>query len=404
MFKLFFCCLFAVSAVLICPNVAAQQDDSANIHAYSTNGEYEPGVLEVVELLQAGRLEHALEKADSHLAKFPKSQIGHLLRADILQSMATGLVEVGEQSSIPQKNLDGLKHQLRNRWIHKTFEEQDIHSKVPASVISMGDHSHVLVADMPNGRLYVYQNVNGDPHLVKDYYLTVGSQGYGKEVEGDNKTPVGVYEINDFIEGKKLPDLYGKGAFPVNYPNRFDRYLKRTGYGIWLHGTPSDTYARSPWASEGCFVLSNDDLLDIGQYLSVENKTPVVLSDAIEWLPLDELKQRRAMYLKVLEEWRADWESLDVNALVAHYASKDFNFGRGNYASWLKRKRNVNKAKTFVQVQLKVDSLFSYPGQQDMVVVKFKQQYLSNDFASATEKLQYWERGSDGRWKIIYEG
>jgi len=404
MFKLFFCCLFAISAVLICPNAVAQQDDSAKIHAYSTNGEYEPGVLKVVELLQAGQLEHALEKADSHLAKFPKSKIGHLLRADILQSMATGLVEVGEQSSIPQKNLDGLKHQLRNRWIHRTFELQDIHSKVPASVISMGDHSHVLVADMPNGRLYVYQNVNGDPHLVKDYYLTVGSQGYGKEVEGDNKTPVGVYEINDFIEGKKLPDLYGKGAFPVNYPNRFDRYLKRTGYGIWLHGTPSDTYARSPWASEGCFVLSNDDLLDIGQYLSVENRTPVVLSDAIEWLPLEELKQRRAMYLKVLEEWRADWESLDVNALVAHYAKQDFNFGRGNYANWLKRKRNVNKAKTFVQVQLDVDSLFSYPGQQDMFVVKFKQQYLSNDFASATEKLQYWARDPDGRWKIIYEG
>ena len=396
--------LFSILMMGVDAVVRAQTDTDINLHAVNANDGYEPDVLEIIEYLQAGKLDIALKKSDAHLAKFPKSQIGHLLRADILQGMATGLTEIGAQSALPETNLKGLKHQLRNRWIHKSQQGQNSHSKIPASLIALGDHPYVLVADMPNGRLYVYQNFNGEPRLVRDYYLTVGSEGFGKQHEGDNKTPVGVYEINDFIEGKKLPDLYGKGAFPVNYPNRFDRYLKRTGYGIWLHGTPSDTYARSPWASEGCFVLSNDDLLDISQYVSAEKRTPVVLSDGIQWVAFDELKQRRNDYLAVVEKWRKDWESLDVDAMVANYAEQDFNFGKGNYDNWLRRKKDVNNTKTFVQVQVKINSLFAYPGKDNMFVVKFKQQYLSNDFSSAAEKLQYWRRENDGSWKIIYEG
>ena len=400
MFILLCTLLMGVNAI-----VCAQVNEGAeSLHAYKANDGYEPQVLEIIEALQAGKLDLALKIADAHLANFPKSQIGHLLRADILQGMATGLTDIGAQSALPESNLNGLKHQLKNRFLHKAHAQNDRHKQIPASLVALGQHDYVLVADMLYGRLYVYKNVNGDPLLVRDYYVSVGSEGFGKQVEGDNKTPVGVYKFNDFIEGKKLPDLYGKGAFPVNYPNRFDRYLKRTGYGIWLHGTPSDTYARSPWASEGCFVLSNDDLLDIGQYINVEQGTPVVLSDGIEWLDISELKERRSSYLAVIEKWRKDWESLDIDAMVAHYAQQDFNFGKGSFETWKKRKTEINSSKVFVQVQLEIESLFSYPGKDDMFVVNFRQNYLSNNFSSAANKMQYWKRGEDGSWKILYEG
>lgn len=400
-----FICLFLALLIDARMAVRAQVDEQTeSLHAFTANDGYEPQVLEIIETLQAGKLDEALAKADTHLGYFPKSKIGHLLRADILQSMATGLSDIGAQSVLPESNLDGLKHQLKNRWLHKSHEQQNRHVQVPASLVALGQHSHVLVADMLHGRLYVYKNENGDPRLVRDYYLSVGSAGFGKQIEGDNKTPVGVYQFNDFIEGKKLPDLYGKGAFPVNYPNRFDRYLNRTGYGIWLHGTPSDTYARSPWASEGCFVLSNDDLLDIAQYISVEKGTPVVLSDGINWLSLEELNNRRTSYLAIIEKWRQDWESLNIDAMVAHYAEQDFNFGKGSFDSWQKRKREINNSKVFVQIQLEIESLFSYPGKDDMFVVKFRQSYLSNNFASVTDKMQYWRRSEGGDWKILYEG
>lgn len=383
-------------------NTAVAQSDLGAVHALNVNDDYEPEVVEVISLIQSGNLPKALVAVDSHLKDFPKSRVGHFLRADILTAMSAPLLTAGE--GVDAELGEGFRHQIRNRWKHANAEPVDIHTRFPSNLIDLGQHPFVVVADMPEGRLYVYQNLKGKPHLIRDYYMSVGSAGYGKQTEGDNKTPIGVYNVNRYIEGKALPDLYGKGAFPVNYPNRFDRYRKRTGYGIWLHGTPSSTYARSPWASEGCFVLSNDDLLDIAQYISADRRTPVILSDTIEWLSITELEQRRAKYLSVLAKWKTDWESLNTQAYLQHYSQEVFNLGKGKYQPWAKRKVQVNLGKTFVQVDFELQSLFLYPGEQDMFVVKYRQRYLSNNYSGEASKEQYWKRDGAGDWKIIYEG
>ena len=388
-------------------NAALQEPPASNvssIHAYAANGDYEPALLSIIQALQLGQLSQAVNLSNAHLEAFPKSQVGHFLKAEALLAMTNGLSSIGAKSTVPKASLDGLKHQIKNRLRHASKQDEVSHRKIPSSLLDIGDHPFVVVADMPEGRLYLYENVAGKPKLLRDYYMTVGAAGYGKNVEGDNKTPIGVYQINRYIEGRALPDLYGKGAFPVNYPNRYDRFLKRTGYGIWLHGTPSDTYARSPWASEGCFVLSNDDLLDVGQYVSAEAKTPVILSDTIEWLTPSELDQRKASLLTVLEQWRLDWESLDTARYISHYQASEFNFGKGRYAVWKKRKKTINEAKIFVQINMELQSLFAYPGEKDMFVVKFKQYYLSDNYSGESIKEQYWKRNKLGQWRIIYEG
>lgn len=363
---------------------------------------YENQIIDIVELINQGHLTNALAQTEQHLKQFPKSRVGFLLKADILKAMSSPLAKVGDGIN-NDKGRDGLKQQLKNRWNHYSGSSSPNHQKVPANLIDMGQHAHVIVADMAVGRLYLYKNNNNQPKLVRDYYLTVGSQGYGKQVEGDNKTPIGVYSIYRHIPGAELPDLYGKGAYPVNYPNRYDRALKRTGYGIWLHGTPSDTYARSPWASEGCFVLSNNDLLDIEQYIDVKTQTPVILSDVIEWISVEELNQRRKQLLATFWQWQQDWESLDTERYLSHYSTENFNFGREKIDNWAARKRAVNLAKTFVQVDIKIKDLFVYPDQKEMFVVRYTQRYLSNNYVGEAEKEQYWQKDKSGKWKIIYE-
>ncbi|NND00193.1 MAG: L,D-transpeptidase family protein [Gammaproteobacteria bacterium] len=365
---------------------------------------YEPAVLAIIDLIQAGKLNQALTLADRHVAEFPKSRIGHLLKGDILLAMSSQLHQVGELVDTQSEALDGLKHQLRNRWRHLQDYSETSRKYVPASLVDMGNHKYVIVTDLKAGRLYLYENQHDRPILVRDYYLTVGAAGYGKEITGDKKTPVGVYSIYEYIEPQKLPDRYGKGAFPVNYPNRFDKYRQRTGYGIWLHGSPSDTYARSPWASDGCFVLSNDDLLDIEQYIDVQTRTPVILSDTIDWISVEQLQLQRNRFLGILESWKRDWESLDTAAYLAHYSKDNFNFGKASFTRWADRKKQVNDAKTFIQVDLDIKSLFVYPGEQDMFVVQYRQKYLSNNYAGEVNKEQYWQRDKQGQWKIIYEG
>lgn len=392
-------CWLLVLSLLVLPSALAEQE-----HEVRAGEGYERALIAVIDAIEQQDLALGLQRIDAHLKIFPKSREGHLLRADILQAMAGEITGFGQHELVAPKKLAGFKHQFNNRLKHIARDANSVHSLMPSNLIVLGEHKHVIVADMNNGRLYLYQNKNGKPQLIRDYYLTIGAAGFGKEVEGDNRTPVGVYEINRHIEGRALPDLYGKGAFPVNYPNRYDRYLKRTGYGIWLHGTPSSTYARSPWASEGCFVLSNDDLLDIGQYISVAERTPVILSDQIEWLDDAQFEERKSVYMAIIEQWKNDWERLDVSAYLSHYSKENFNFGSDQYLSWAKRKHAVNKAKTFVQLDLDVQSLFLYPGDKDMFVVKYKQRYLSNNYSGEADKEQYWQRNSDGQWQIIYEG
>ncbi|MEM7358005.1 MAG: L,D-transpeptidase family protein [Pseudomonadota bacterium] len=377
---------------------------SINASAQNSGVAYEAEVLAIVTAIQNGDLEQALQLAEQHVEAVPKSRIGHLLKADILLAMSSVPVDIGARSDLPSEALHGLKQQIKNRWRHLKETSAMLDNKVPASLLDIGKHKHVIVTDMEAGRLYLYRNGEKYPELVRDYYLSVGSQGFGKELEGDNKTPVGVYSIYKHIEGKELPDLYGKGAYPVNYPNRFDRSRKRTGYGIWLHGTPSNTYARAPWASEGCFVLSNDDLLDIEQFIDVDERTPVILADSIEWISLAELDTRRKQFMSILSSWKQDWESLNTNAYLDHYSQEQFNFSGKGFRPWASRKQQINRSKTFVQIDLDIESLFLYPGEEDMFIVQYKQRYLSNNYAGETNKEQYWQRNKRGRWKIIYEG
>ena len=371
---------------------------------------YESTVVDIVERIKQGDLAKALQMTEQHLTKFPKSRTGHLLRADILQAMVSNPTVLTGQAKVQSnytgekaETAEGIAQQIKNRWAHHSRDLGVSHSKVPASLIDMGRHDYVMVSDMKAGRLYLYRNKQGLPELVSDYYLSVGSAGYGKEVEGDNRTPIGVYSIYQHIPGSELPDLYGKGAYPVNYPNLYDRAKQRTGYGIWLHGTPSNTYARSPLSSEGCFVLSNDDLIEIEQYIDVENRTPVVLADEIEWISTDELKVRRTQLTRAIDAWKADWESLNTSAYLKHYSKEKFNFGTEEFQPWAKRKQQVNAGKTFIQVDLQIDSLFLYPGVKDMFVVQYQQRYLSNNYVGAAQKEQYWQRDSDGQWKIVFE-
>lgn len=201
-----------------------------------------------------------------------------------------------------------------------------------------------------------------------------------------------------------MPDLYGSGAFPVDYPNKVDHWRNRTGYGIWLHGTPSDTYNRAPLSSEGCFVLSNADYDEVATYMRQVEKPRVLLLDKINWLTEEEHQEKRKQYLQLVNQWAESWESLDTNKYSEFYDQENFNFGKTDFESWLTRKKTVNSNKSFIQLNLQLQSMYAYPGEKDMLAFDFKQHYLSDNFQSESDKTIYWKKDKNGKWKIIYEG
>ena len=260
---------------------------------------------------------------------------------------------------------------------------------------------HVLVVDSRRSRLYVFANDAGRARLVADYYVTLGKNGMEKTREGDQKTPVGVYHVTGNLPRSKLTDFYGAGAFPINYPNEWDRRLGRKGHGIWLHGVPSDVYSRPPRASDGCIVLANPDLESVGRAVQV-GTTPVIIADEIEWSDAAAVEAERSSLGEALERWRADWQSRDTERYLAHYSQR-FSSASQDYRAWAEHKRAVNAAKRWIEVGLSEVAMFRHPRERDVVEVSFAQAYRSDRLSNTMRKRQYWIR-EDGAWKILYEG
>ena len=130
--------------------------------------------------------------------------------------------------------------------------------------------------------------------------------------------------------------------------------------------------------------------------------TPVIISNSIEWLSLDDWQNERSALQKNIDEWRKDWESKDTNRYLKHY-SKKFQTKDQNLEQFSQQKRQVNAGKEWIKVKLSNLSMFRNPGKEELVIVSFEQDYQSNNLNNQMKKRQYWIR-EDGDWKIIFEG
>jgi len=355
----------------------------------------------VLQAIETNRIDLALQRVESLIAAHPNFRLAHLIRGDLLLARARPLQTFGNVAkTVPPGQLDDLRAEALVRL--RALRERPENGRLPRAVMQLHpSQKHALLVDSRRSRLYVFENAGGRPRYLADYYVSLGKRGVAKVREGDQKTPVGVYHVTANLPRSKLTDFYGAGAFPINYPNEWDRRLARTGYGIWLHGTPPDTYSRPPRASDGCIVLANPDLLSVGRYVQV-GMTPVIIAQEIEWVDAGTLEAERSSLAAALDQWRRDWESRDTARYLAHY-SPTFRAGQQGLAEWAAHKRAVNASKAWIRVGISEVSMLRYPEQGDFVVVSFRQAYHSSNLNNTMRKRQYWKK-EDGRWRILYEG
>ena len=367
---------------------------------YSDSG-LEPQLAKILSEIEGNRLESALQLTEPLLNQYPTFRLGHLIKGDVLLARSKPISTFGNASNAPQEKLSDLRDEAIVRL--KAYRDRSAAADyVPRYLLQMqSDQKNAIVVDTQKSRLYLYQNDNGRPRFVADYYISHGKLGAEKMREGDKKTPVGVYHVTSSLSPKKVGDFYGTGAFPINYPNEWDKRQGRNGHGIWLHGTPSDTFSRPPKASDGCVVLSNVDLDSLAKNLQI-GLTPVIISNSVEWLTLDDWQNERTTLNNKIEEWRKDWESRDIDRYLKHYSTK-FTSGKQSLEQFAIQKRQVNSGKSWIKVKLANLSMFRNPGKDELVVVTFEQDYQSNNLSNQMKKSQYWIR-EDSTWKIVFEG
>lgn len=382
--------------VLACaPNVASSAADSS---VHLTDPDTALGA--VIMDIERSRLDSALDKIDAIIAAYPNFRLAYLIRGDLLLARTKPLTTFGDSPDAPPDKLADLREEAAARL--KAYRNRPPSNYVPRYLLQMEpEQKYAVVVDTERARLYIYQNDNGRPRFVADYYISHGKLGAEKIREGDKRTPIGVYHVTANLPRQKLSDFYGNGAFPISYPNEWDRQQGRDGHGIWLHGTPSDTYSRPPRASDGCVVLTNRDLDALANYLQI-GLTPVIISNSVEWLSVSDWAAERSSLNRQIEAWRKDWESRDVERYLSHY-SHSFRNNEGGFDRWAEQKRAVAAGKKWIKVNLDKVSVFRSPGKEDLVVVTFEQDYRSNNLSNVLKKRQYWLK-EGGRWKIVYEG
>lgn len=383
-------------ALLLC-GVAAGLMAAAAPAAFAQSAEEQ--LRRVLGTVAEGRLNAALGDLDRLIERHPNFRLAHLVRGDLLLARAKPLKGLGDTGHAAPDKLDELRAEALARL--QAAREAPAPGTVPRHLLALAPaQAHAIVVDATRSRVYVYENNSGEPRLVADYYSTLGKRGIDKLREGDQKTPLGVYHVTSMIPGAKLPDLYGWGAFPINYPNDWDRRAGKTGYGIWLHGVPAENYARAPRASDGCIALANDEIAELAKRVR-PGATPVVIAERVDWVTPGQLRAERERFMRQLEAWRTDWESRDAQKYLSHYA-REFRAGATDLATWSAHKRRVNAAKSWIKVGLSNVSVLRSAGQDAVIEVTFDQDYRSSNLSQRARKRQYWVE-EDGRWKIAYE-
>ena len=360
-------------------------------------------LIDVYKALAANRLRDAQAKADALVAAYPTFRLGHLVRGDLLLLHTRPIKTFGAAPNAPADKLNNLRDEAIVRL--KSLRERPDPELIPRAILQMrDDQKNVLLVDAKRSRLYVYQRVNGQFKLTSDYYISQGRLGVNKFKEGDQKTPLGVYYITARLPGARLPEFYGPGALPINYPNEWDKANGRSGSGIWLHGTPSDSYSRPPLSSDGCVVLTNPDLKELSASVEIGN-TPVIISEDLKFVSKAHWEADKQAANKMLESWRADLETTDPELLRRHY-SRNFKAMRGqNLNNWLDKVQQSNLGARKISVSLRDVTLFRYPDQKDqkeLIVAAFTQEATIGKGKHVTRKRQYWAK-EGAQWKIVSE-
>ena len=320
-----------------------------------------------------------------------------LLIGERLMAQAHGEVLLAHPDALNKMRIAGLRAEAVRRLSYRPPSPE----YRPTAILSLSEaHKYVLMVDASRSRIYLFENRDGEPHLIDSYYTSVGKAGMGKLRRGDNRTPVGVYRSVKWLADGDLDELYGFGAYVLNYPNDWDRLHGRTGSGIWLHGTPRDLHNRPPLSSRGCIVINNARLERLRERIG--EPTAVVLTARSYWVPAEDWRLVREALHARIERWRTDWESMDTERYLAHYAA-DYREAKRDRETMAESVRRHAKKKSRIEVAVENVDLFAYPGEDRRVFAVFDQDYRSNNYKTSYRKQQMW-REEDGELKLVYEG
>ncbi len=135
----------------------------------------------------------------------------------------------------------------------------------------------LILVEKATQSLHLYRYHNGYSR-IKTYHCGTGEKQGKKKRENDEKTPEGIYFNTRTFRDTKIT-IFGDRAFELNYPSPFDHLDRNGGHGIYIHGSNRDV---TPYSTNGCIALNNDDLADLDRRVDMKN-TPIIIGERLPY-------------------------------------------------------------------------------------------------------------------------
>lgn len=243
---------------------------------------------------------------------------------------------------------------------------------------------YAFLVDKRARTLTVWQTTPDDKlKLVGAWPTDIGEKEGDKLIQGDRRTPEGIYFFQTTQDGRKVDfSQYGVRIFTLDYPNYFDRLEKKSGNGIWFHAIPETKSLLR--GSRGCVVVRNAVIEELAKYIDLK-RTPMLITNHVDYVSPEEWQKDRSNLTAWLEAWRASWTGKDLEAYMAQYSAR-FRGNRMDKAHWRKYKQNLADRYKFIDIKLQDVQIFN---QGPKVVFRFLQNYKSDAKEDFGTKMIY---------------
>jgi len=172
--------------------------------------------------------------------------------------------------------------------------------------------------------------------VLTTFKIAVGKADGDKEFEGDNKTPEGIYFVQNHIDGQTLPDKYGPLAIPIDFPNPIDRRIGKTGHGIWLHGVDREQRIEEAKVTEGCVAFYNNDIKILSNWLKSKQAIVVIAKDQAGVNQVADIEGVRQQ----TNDWLKAWAERDLKTYETFY-HPNFKFEKFDLKGYINYKKRV---------------------------------------------------------------
>ncbi len=276
-----------------------------------------------------------------------------------------------------------------------------VYARAEAVVSKPHSEDVVIVVDKKVNKLYLAKNKATGLEVFKTFDATLGQVIGDKNIEGDRKTPEGIYQFQfRSLPSNGLKPKFGSMALYVSYPNVLDRKGRKTGFDILIHGTNDPSRLEKKYDSLGCVIVLNEQIEELWPYVRLKETKLIITRD----FEAQRNPSRRAKAQKFLDEWLTAWSSKDIDKYVDSYAY-EFTYDKMDRLAYGKYKGHLNKIYETISVKAENIEFFFH---EKYDVIRFDQTYESTlpggkkgYFLEAKKELYVQERND--QYKILVE-